>query len=62
MEKKRGPGYWKLNNSVLMNNEYQLWVKEVIRATRAQFDTLNSKGMLWEIIKINIEQFSIDYC
>jgi len=62
MEKKRGPGYWKLNNSILQNNEYQLGVKEIIRTTRAQFVTLNSRRMLWEMIKINIKQFSIEFC
>ncbi len=59
---KRGPGYWKLNNSVLKQEAYVNGVKEVISSTLSQYESVQSKRMLWEILKINIKDFSIRYC
>jgi exonuclease III len=61
-ETKRGPGYWKLNSSILKQGAYQEGVKEIVKTTNAQFENVKSKRLVWELIKINVKEYSIQYC
>ena len=52
----RGPGFWKLNTSVLMEMDYinQIWA--VIKDTHEEYqnDTFVNDALMWEMIKLNI--------
>lgn len=59
-ENKRGPGYFKLNNSILFDNEYQRLIKTSI----TEIVNLNADAnanTLWEIIKGTIRNETIKY-
>ena len=46
-----GPGYWKLNNQHIENNDYCKGIENVISETLEQFSHLNSKQIVWELLK-----------
>ena len=58
----KGPGYWKLNTSVLCDIKYQEMVKQVVQETTEELHDLNNPCMLWDIIKIRVKEASIKYC
>ena len=57
---QRGPGYWKLNTSLLNDKEYCDLIKGIIRDT-----VMNNEGiqpmLLWETIKCMIRGASVKY-
>lgn len=58
----RGPGYWKLNNSHLTDNEYCEGIKEII--SKSSNDTTLSdlsKSIKWDILKKRIKEYSIKF-
>lgn len=57
----KGPGWWKLNTSILLDKLYQEKIKEILEKTKQKYSSL-SKQLLWEISKIKIKEFSISYC
>ena len=57
-----GKGYWKLNVSILDENDYVIGDKSVIDKTITDYDNDLCKSKLWELIKIRIKEFSIKYC
>ncbi len=62
-DKKRGKGYWKLNVSILKEDEYKECVRSIILDTIAgNSDIYNvDKGMIWELVKIRVKEFSVLY-
>ena len=57
---ERGPGYFKLNNSLILDNEYQQTIKESIK----EIATINkdaNPNTLWEIIKGTVRNETIKY-
>ena len=57
--KKRGPGYWKFNISLLKDNNYKKEVKELIKIEKAKkYKDVIEK---WECIKLTIRGFTIQY-
>ena len=57
---QRGPGYFKLNNSSLLDNQYQ----ESIRKSITEITTINkdaNPNTLWELIKGSIRNETIKY-
>ena len=44
----RGKGYWKMNVSVLDNNEYVQLITNVITSTIDEYEHSVSKGALWD--------------
>ena len=56
----RGPGYFKLNNSLLLDKEYQNIIKTSIADT-VTFNSEANPNILWEIIKGNIRNETIKY-
>ena len=57
-EYKRGPGYWKLNISHLENIEYK---EEIVNIIRNLSDQYTDIVMRWELIKMAVRGFSIQY-
>ena len=57
---KRGPGYWKFNNSLLEDVEYTEYITKVIdNYTKTREHA--SKQTLWELCKIDIQDQTIAY-
>ena len=56
----RGPGYFKLNNSLLLDTSYQTIIKRSISET-ALINIDSNPNTLWEIIKGNIRNETIRY-
>ncbi len=61
LDEKRGNGYWKLNNSVLNDDEYIEGIRNVVKNTLEEYKDINSYRLQWEIVKIKIKEFSIQY-
>ena len=58
----KGPGFWKLNTSLLDDNEYLEQLKEKMSQIRnAYADAMQDKRVLWEWMKYNIRDFTIQY-
>lgn len=58
---ERGPGYWKLNTSLLNDPHYVDLVHKTISKTVEIEKELNNPILLWETIKCNIRGETIAY-
>ena len=58
---KRGPGYWKLNNSLLKDNEFKHNIKNIILSATRTLERENNPRYTWELCKIRIKEFSMRY-
>ena len=58
---KKGPGYWKLNNTLLSEEEYLEKIKNAIRDIKKHSTEKEDKKRVWEEIKSSIRKISIDY-
>ena len=61
LKAKKGPGYFKLNNSILLDNEYKSKIKQCIEETILINDNANPNTK-WELIKGAIRNESIKFC
>ena len=61
VSKNRGPGYWKMNASILKDSKYIDIIKHVINDTKTEYQTQLDKRSLWEMVKIKIKEVSIKY-
>ena len=61
-ELQRGPGYWKLNNSVLKEQNYIKGINKTIENTLKDFHDMKSNQLIWEILKLNMKEFTVQYC
>ena len=52
---ERGKGYWKLNTSVIEEENYKLGIRQVITSTCKEYSESLTSGKLWEFIKIRIK-------
>jgi len=59
-ECERGGGYWKMNSSILKNEDFRLKMVEEVKKTEEEYKDLAPK-VIWELIKIKIKQVSIQY-
>ena len=57
---ERGPGYFKLNNSLLLDKDYQNIIKTSISDT-VNYNNDSNPNTLWEVIKGNIRNETIKY-
>ena len=62
--RSRGPGYWKLNVSVLNEELYREGIRDIIKETFLEYFDIHQieKSMIWELLKIRVKEFSIKYC
>ena len=58
--KQRGPGYFKINNSLVLQSEYQKQIKNTIIET-ATNNVYENQSVLWEVIKGSIRNTTIQY-
>ncbi len=57
---KRGPGYFKLNNSLLLSTDYQQQIRQNINIV-SEINKNANPNTLWEIIKGTIRNVTIKY-
>ena len=57
----RGKGYWKLNNSIINDEEYVEGITKLYEETMEEYGEDVSISLLWEFLKIRIKEFSIAY-
>lgn len=61
INRPRGPGYWKLNVSLLENKQYVDMIKILIHQTTEKYRNVLDHRSLWELIKIKIKEESIRF-
>ena len=58
--KKRGKGFWKLNNSLLKDETYKQGVRNIIKNIKIEYNSFDYQFM-WEMCKIKIREYSMKY-
>ena len=58
---KRGPGLWKFNNSLLLDDEFVSLIETSYAAIREKFCELDDKQLKWEMIKMELRGLIIRY-
>ena len=60
-EFKRGPGNWKFNNQLLDDEVYKTTIKDCVQEALEYYKNIESKRLLWELIKMEIRSKTIIY-
>lgn len=58
-ETKRGPGFWRFNNSLLIDKDYVEMICKKIPEYAFKYKKVTDKGLLWEMIKMEIRASTI---
>ena len=60
---QRGPGFWKLNTSFLLETYYVNLVKTTIKMVKDEYEGDNtvSPALLWDMIKLKVREKSLSY-
>ena len=58
---KRGPSFWKFNNSLLQDENFIESLEQKLPEFKNKYADLNDKGLLWEMVKMEIRAFSISF-
>ena len=58
---KRGPEFWKFNNSLLNDEEYIFRIQQLIPRLREKYYRLEDTNLVWELMKMEIRQNTISY-
>ena len=59
--RSRGRGVWNFNNTLLHDSEYVQSAKMVIKESAKNYEYLEDKGLVWELIKHDIRAITISY-
>ena len=59
---KRGPGFWKLNTSILEEESYVLEIKALIKKVWEDANNIENLNTRYDWLKYNIRKYTIDYC
>ena len=59
----RGPGFWKLNTSLLTEMDYINQIRAVMKDTQEEYqnDIFVNDALYWEMIKLNMRKQSLKY-
>ena len=57
----RGPGFWKFNSSLLEDSDYTATMAETIPQFIDKYKDVEDKGLLWEMVKMEIRSFTITF-
>jgi len=58
---KRGPGFWKINNSLLKDDKFTSELKAKIPEFKAKHNYLEDKGLYWDMLKMEVRGFCVQY-
>ena len=56
---ERGPGFWKLNSSLLKDQEYINQISELIIAKKQEYNDIDDKRIIWDLLKFDIQTKTI---
>jgi len=61
---EKGNGFWKLNNSVLKDEEYKFIINKLIERQLTSINKENNYDirLMWNVLKIEIKDLTIAYC
>ena len=57
----RGPGFWKFNNSLLTDTTYVQLLNSKLPEFAEKHQQVEDKGLFWEMVKMEIRAFTINY-
>ena len=60
-ERKRGPSHWKFNNSLVLDKDFAIAMKNKIPKFYQESEELRSDVVRWEFLKYKMRQFSMTY-
>ena len=60
-EKRRGPGTWKFNNTLLEDEEYLEKIRQEYNHIKSKYEEVENVQLLWELIKMEIRSYTIKY-
>ena len=58
---EKGPGYWKLNNSLLENQSYNEGIEHLVNDTINECNNVLNARQTWDLCKNRIRSFSINF-
>ena len=59
VKNKKGPGYWKMNTTILKDNDYQNKIIDIVQS----FSKKSLSPLIkWELFKVNVREFTQKYC
>ena len=58
----KGRGYWKLNNSILENENYSKKISNLIESYMVKRTSASDIGLLWDNFKIEVRDLTINHC
>ena len=60
---RRGPGFWKLNTSFLLENNYVTKIQNTIKETKNEYanNPSVSPALLWEMMELKVREASLSY-
>ena len=58
----KGNGYWKLNTSILENQEYCKSIEKLITKYQHKFKEQTKLDILWDNFKLEVRDKTIDHC
>ena len=61
IQEKRGPGYWKFNNSLLEDEEFVTEMSFIIKHAAEKHKDIADKRLCWEMLKMEIRMFAIRF-
>ena len=56
----RGPAYWRMNTSLLDDDNYIKNLREILKNCKSEYDNYDSRN-LWELLKYKIREYAIAY-
>ena len=60
-QQNRGPGFWKFNTSLLRDEAYVNELRKNINLYKAKYESIDDKGLKWDLIKMEMRGFSVKY-
>ena len=61
LKHKRGPGFWKFNQSLLQDEIYVSNLRAEIPNFKQKYDDVEDLRLKWDLIKMEIRSFTIEY-
>ena len=58
---QRGPGFWKINNSLLGDEKFIQELSNRIPDFKTKHNYLDDKGLYWDMIKMEVRGFCVQY-
>jgi len=57
-----GKGYWKLNNSILDDEDYKISIRNIFSQTVAEFQQSVPYRLIFDLFKSKVKEYTIRYC